>query len=80
MTDEKICPHVGEPCIGTRCSSFRPRITYTGYYNWGIQDEFKKLYCILTCQEYVEETYIATRSAHCQFGISSAYRWDKDYE
>ena len=74
---EKICPHVGEPCIGLKCSEFVPRHTRIGYYNWGIQDTFAQIYCMLTCQVWVEETHTITVSAHCKINVSSATRWDK---
>jgi hypothetical protein len=73
----KVCPYIKEPCIGIACSEFVPRHTRIGYYNWGIQDEFMKLWCMLTMQEYTEQTCVVQVCAHCKQGMSAAYRWDK---
>ena len=76
--EEKICPHVGEPCIGQRCSEFAPRHNFVGGYHWGIQDEFKRLWCLFKRIEYKEKTYVGTSCAHCELGVRSAHRWDKE--
>ena len=78
VNEEKICPHVGEPCIGKGCSEFVPRHTRIVYYNWGIQDEFIKLWCLIKGKEYIEPTGVGTVASHCNIGVRSAKRWDKD--
>lgn len=76
--EEKICPHVGEPCIGKRCSEFVPRHTYKGEYGYGIQDLVIDLWCWITKKDYPDRTYTGTIYAHCRIRVRSAERWDKD--
>jgi hypothetical protein len=74
IEEEKICPYVGEPCIGTRCSEFVPTRSYVGHYNIGIQDVVKMIWCMVVNKEYIEPTYTSTVCAHCRLDIRSARR------
>lgn len=76
--EEKICPHVKEPCIGPRCSEFVPRHNFIGHYNCGVQDLAVIVWCWLRRTKYKEPTYTGTSCAHCNIRIRSAERWDKD--
>jgi len=75
---DKICPHIKERCIGKLCSEFTPRYRYRGYYNFGIQDFLRVIYCKIFKIKYVEPSYIGTICAHCHLGIRAAEVWDKE--